>query len=431
MLKWVKKKVGYSRKMKLVERHIVKSSHRFYAEIDRLCFASKNLYNYANYLIRQAFILENNYLNYHTIQKTLQGTEPYQALPAKVSQQVLMILDKNWKSFQAANHSYYQNPDPFLGRPKLPKYKHKEKGRNVVVYTIQALSKRALKQGIIHPSKSEIYLKTQVEIEQIKQVRLVPKLNHYVIEVVYETAIQQHQLNSESIASIDIGLDNLATLTFNQAGLSPILVNGRPLKSINQYYNKTRSYYQSLLPENSSSHRLRKLANQRDFKINDYLHKASRLVTNTLINCQIGTLVIGQNQQWKQQVNLGKKNNQNFVSIPHARFIEMLTYKAELVGIKVILTEESYTSKASFLDGDPIPVYQEGKKEQKPVFKGKRVKRGLYRTQSGNLIQADVNGSLNIMRKAIPNAFTSTTLNTSSYGIEGVVVHPVRVTPSK
>jgi putative transposase len=409
--------------MKLVERHIIKSNHRFYSEIDRLCFASKNLYNYANYLIRQSFIFEKTYLNYNTIQKTVQGTEPYRALPAKVSQQILMILDKNWKSFQAAHQSYYQHPEKFLGKPKLPKYKHKEKGRNVVIYTTQALSKPFLKKGIIHPSKTEIYLKTKLEIEQIKQVRLVPKLNHYVIEVIYETQIQQQQLNHEAIASIDIGLDNLATLTFNQAGLSPILVNGRPLKSINQYYNKTRSYYQSLLPENTSSHRLRKLANQRDFKINDYLHKASRLVINTLMSYQIGTLVIGQNQHWKQQIHLGKKNNQNFVQIPHAKFIEMLTYKAELVGIKVIVTEESYTSKASFLDGDPIPVYEEGKKGNNPIFQGKRVKRGLYRTQSGNLIQADVNGSLNIMRKAVPNAFC--------YGIEGVVVHPVRVTPSK
>ncbi len=409
--------------MRLVERHIIKPSHRFYSEIDRLCFASKNLYNYANYLIRQSFIFENNYLNYNTIQKTVQGTEPYRALPAKVSQQILMILDRNWQSFQAANQSYYQNSEKFNRKPKLPKYKHKEKGRNVVVYTTQALSKRSLKQGIIHPSKTEIYLKTKVEIDKIKQVRLVPKLNHYVIEVIYETQIQQHQLNPEGIGSIDIGLDNLATLTFNQAGISPLLVNGRPLKSINQYYNKTRAYYQSLLPENPSSHRLRKLANQRDFKVNDYLHKASRLIINTLISHQIGTLVIGQNQQWKQQIKLGKKNNQNFVQIPHARFIYMLTYKAELVGIKVIVTEESYTSKASFLDGDEIPIYQKEDKGEKPVFQGKRVKRGLYRAQGGNLIQADVNGSLNIMRKAIPNAFC--------YGIEGVVVHPVRVTPSK
>ncbi len=244
-----------------------------------------------------------------------------------------------------------------------------------------------------------------------------------MIEVIYETQIQQHQLNPEGIASIDIGLDNLATLTFNQAGLFPLLVNGRPLKSINQYYNKNRSYYQSLLPENASSYRLRKLANQRDFKINDYLHKASRLIIDTLISYQIGTLVIGQNKQWKQQIKLGKKNNQNFVQIPHARLINLLTYKAELVGIKVIVTEESYTSKASFLDQDPIPIYQKEDKGEKPFFQGKRVKRGLYRTQGGSLIQADVNASLNIMRKVIPNAF--------SYGVEGVVVHPVRITPSK
>ena len=145
-------------------------------------------------------------------------------------------------------------------------------------------------------------------------------------------------------------------------------------------------------------------------------------VISTLINQKIGTLIIGHNPGWKQKVNLGKRNNQNFVSIPYNKLIEMLSYKAEMVGIKVIITEESYTSKASFLDNDPIPVYQKGKKNQ-VTFSGKRVNRGLYRTGKRKLINADVNGSLNIMRKAVPNAF--------SYGIEGVVVHPVRVIPAK
>ncbi len=408
--------------MKLVERHIIQKNHRFYAEIDRLCFLSKNLYNYANYLVRQSFIFEKTYRNYHDIQKTLQNQPDYQAIPAKVSQQVLMIIERNWKSFKEANNAYKETPSKFKGRPRLPGYKHKIKGRNVVVYTKQAISKKQLKQGLINPSKTEIYLKTKVDTSKIKQVRLVPKLNHYVIEVIYEADKRQYELEDNRCASIDIGLNNLATLTFNQAGIKPLLINGKPLKSINQYYNKVKSGLQSLLGENQSSQKIKKLCNKREFKINDYLHKASRLIIDTLISEKIATLIIGHNTEWKQKINLGRRNNQNFVSIPYNKLIGMLSYKAEMVGIKVIITEESYTSKASFLDNDPLPIYQKDQKNQ-VTFSGKRVKRGLYRTGKRKLINADVNGSLNIMRKAVPNAF--------GYGIEGVVVHPVRVIPAK
>ncbi len=180
--------------MRLVERHIIKKNHRFYPEIDRLCFLSKNLYNYANYLVRQSFIFENTYRNYHELQKTLQNQEDYKAMPAKVSQQVLIIIERNWKSFLAANVAYKETPSKFKGRPRLPGYKHKVKGRNVVVYTKQAISKKQLQQGIINPSKTEVYLKTKVETSKIKQVRLVPKLNHYVIEVIYEATEKQYKL---------------------------------------------------------------------------------------------------------------------------------------------------------------------------------------------------------------------------------------------
>ncbi|MGD1701306.1 RNA-guided endonuclease InsQ/TnpB family protein [Dapis sp. BLCC M229] len=390
--------------MRLVERHIIQKNHRFYTEIDRLCFLSKNLYNYANYLVRQSFIFENIYLSYYQLQKTLQSQEYYQAMPAKVSQQILMILERNWKSFLAANEIYKENPSKFKSRPCLPGYKNKMTGRNIVVYTTQAISKRQLKQGIINPSKTGIHLKTLVPTSQIKQVRLVPRLNHYVIEVIYEKCEKQYELEKNRCASIDIGLNNLATLTFNQAGIKPLLINGRPLKSINQYYNKVSSFLQSQLRENQSSLRLKKLSNKREFKINDYLHKASRLIIDTLINEKIGTLIIGHNEGWKQNINLGKRNNQNFVCVPYNKLIEMLSYKAEMVGIKVIITEESYTSKASFIDNDLIPVYKKGKKNQ-VTFSGKRVKRGLYCTASKGLINADVNSSLNIMRKAVPNVF--------------------------
>ncbi|GFZ96241.1 transposase [Okeania sp. KiyG1] len=249
--------------MRLVERHIIQPNHRFYQSIDRLCFFSKNLYNYANYLIRQSFIYKRIYRHYNDIQKTLQHTEVYKALPAKVSQQILMVLDRNWRSFLAANKIAKDKEDKFLGRPKLPKYKNKETGRNLLVYTNQALSKPQLKQGIINPSQTQIYLKTKIDSSKIKQVRIVPRLNHYVIEVIYEAVAKNYQLEENNRASIDIGLNNLATLTFNQAGIKPILINGRPLKSINQYYNKVRGNLQAVLPENQSSKRLKKLCKKR------------------------------------------------------------------------------------------------------------------------------------------------------------------------
>ncbi|GGA03581.1 transposase [Okeania sp. KiyG1] len=187
-------------------------------------------------------------------------------MPAKVSQQILMILDRNWKSFLAANEVYLKNPSKFKSRPRLPGYKNKITGRNIVVYTTQAISKRQLKQGIINPSKTGIYLKTLVPTSQIKQVRLVPRLNHYVIEVIYEATEKQYKLEKNRCASIDIGLNNLATLSFNQAEMKPLLINGRPLKSINQYYNKIKSFLQSQLGENQSSKKLKNFAIKENLK---------------------------------------------------------------------------------------------------------------------------------------------------------------------
>ena len=403
--------------MQLAERHIIKNTHKHYQEIDQLCFFSKNLYNIANYLIRQSFFKTGEILNYNQTQKLLQSQFDYKNLPAKVSQQILMILDKNWKSFFQAQKAYQENPSKFLGRPKLPKYKHKEKGRNLLVYTIQALSKPFLAKGLIKLSQTEIVFPTQAK--KIAQVRIIPKLNHYVIEVIYHQEEKPKQIDNKRIASIDLGLNNLASVTFNQAGLIPFLINGRPLKSINHFFNKKKAELQAIL-KNQTSKRLQNLCTKRNLKVDDYLHKASRYLINKLIELNIGTLVIGKNEGWKQELNIGSKNNQNFTQIPHTRFIEQLTYKAELAGISVIITEESYTSKSSFLDQDVLPKYKKGEKYS---FSGNRIKRGLYKSAEGVLINADVNGSLNILRKAIPNAFAD--------GIQGIVVSPVKVTLSK
>ena len=406
--------------MRQVERHIVKENSPFWKQIDNLCFLSKNLYNYANYLIRQSFIFDKVYLGFNQVYHLVKEQPDYQALPRKVSQQVLRILAQNWKSFFEANKAYQEMPENFTGRPKLPKYKHKTQGRNLLIYTIQAISKPGLKKGIVKLSGTDIAVPTKVQ--NIAQARIIPKVGQYLIEIVYEKTEAQTVTNPEAIAAIDIGVDNLATLTSNQQGFVPILVNGRPLKSLNQFYNKIKAKLQSQLPDKQqTSQRIKKLTAKRNNRVASYLHQASRWIINHLDKHGIGQLIIGKNPLWKQEVNNGKKNNQSFVSIPHAAFVEMLSYKAKLKGIKVVLTEESYTSKASFLTLDTIPTY--GSDEAKKAkFSGYRETRGIYKITGENTrINADVNGSYNIMRKVIPTVFDG--------GIEGVVVCPIRVTP--
>ncbi|TVP66722.1 MAG: transposase [Leptolyngbya sp. LCM1.Bin17] len=404
--------------MQLVDRHVIRNTSPFWAEIDDLAFRSKNLFNQANYQIRQRFIFQRKYLNYNYMAAALKDSPDYKALPAKVSQQILMRLDESWRSFFTAIKEWNVHPEKFLGRPKLPKYKDKKKGRNVLTYTIQAISQKWLKQGWINLPMTNVFIK--VLYDNVRQVRIVPKCDHYVIEVVYEKEAKDLGLNPASIASLDLGVSNLAALTSNQPGFQPVLINGRPLKSTNQYFNKVKARLQSLLPgHRKTSHKIRKLTSQRNYRVDHYLHNASRWIIDYLIQNDIGTLVIGKNDLWKNGINIGKQNNQQFVQIPHGRFVQQLTYKAQLVGIQVIAQEESYTSKASFMDGDAIPVYQKGS-EAKHRFSGRRIARGLYRTANGFLINADVNGSYNILRKAFP-------VN----GIEAVVVQPVRVTPGK
>ena len=401
--------------MQLVSKHIIDRNHWLYKRLDNLCFLSKNLFNYANYLIRQKFIISGEYLDYYKIQKLCQGKTDYLALPAKVSQQVLLRLHESWQSFFAATKEYNLHPDKFKARPKIPRYKHKILGRNVLTYTVQAISKEWLKKGIINFSKTQIFLTTKVR--EINQLRIVPKTYHYSIEVVYEVkAVTGSSSGVEWIAEIDISLNNLATITSNLKGFGPVIINGKPLKSINAYYHKKKAMLQSYLKgERQTSIKINHLTHKRNVKVDNYLHNASRFIINHLAANRIGTLVIGKNDNWKQGINLGKRNNQNFVAIPHARFIEMLTYKAQLAGIVVKVIEESYTSKCSFLDNEPCVKHLE--------YEGKRIKRGLFRAGDGRLINADVNGSANIVKKAFPNAFAE--------GIQGVIVRPVRVTPYK
>ncbi len=412
-------------KMQLVEQHVIDRKDPRYSVIDEAAFKSKNLYNAALYEVRQAFIHESKYLNYSEMDKRMQSHEAYKALPAKVSQQILMVLDRNWKSFFEALEAYQEDPSKFLRRPKLPKYKHKTEGRNILVYTIQALSKTGLKRGLIQPSM--LAIEVQTKHKDIDQVRIVPHKGFYVVEVVYGKEVKQAEVNPAYYAGIDIGMNNLVALTSNKPGFVPVVVNGRPVKSTNQFYNKRKAELQKQLGHTGTTKRMERITNKRNRRIDHYMHTASKRIVNLLVKEGIGMLVIGKNDGWKQAINLGKRTNQNFVQIPHARFIAMLTYKAELVGIRVEITEESYTSQASFLDGDPLPV-RKSDDETKYTFSGKRVARGLYRASNGREINADSNGAYNIIRKVAPDAFQQAEGVEDGKGmLASLVVHPVRV----
>ncbi len=242
--------------MQLVEQHCIDRRDPRYAIIDKAAFKSKNLYNAATYEYRQAFIHEGKYLNYNEVQKRMQSHEAYKALPAKVSQQVLMVLDKNWKGFREALKAYYEDSSKFLGRPKLPKYKHKTEGRNILIYTIQAISrgKDGLKCGMIKPSMLPIEVKTQHK--DVAQVRIVPRKGFYLVEVVYEQEPKPTAVDPGLMAGVDLGLNNLVALTSNKPGFVPVVVNGRGLKSCNQFYNKRRAQLQRSLGHPGSTPRM-------------------------------------------------------------------------------------------------------------------------------------------------------------------------------
>ena len=375
--------------MILSERHIIKNSELF-NELDNMCFLSKNLYNKGLYIVRQHFFNTEKYLNYNTLENILKKSKDvdYYAIPTKVSQQILMVLDNNFKSFFKLLEK--KKKGLYKEKVKIPKYLDKD-SRNLLIFTSQAISKKFIKNGIIKLSNVKHVVKTKVKV--VKQVRIIHKGNHIVVEVLYEKQSKDIVTNNR-YAAIDLGLNNLATISSNVT--KPFIVNGKPLKSINQYYNKTKSNLQSKLKNNEKSNkRISSLNLKRNNKINDYLHKSSTFIVNYLVSNNISMLIVGHNKEWKQNIKIGKKNNQNFVSIPHSRFKELLKYKCELEGIKYIEIEESYTSKCSFLDNEEICKHTS--------YKGKRVKRGLFKSNDGTLINADVNGSLNILKKVVGN----------------------------
>lgn len=398
--------------MKLAEIHQINKNNPYWKEIDFICFQSKNLYNCCIYYIRQKFFNKEPKVSESELYYYVKKIPEYEFLPRKVSKYIVKLAIRNWISYYRATQEYDKNPSKFLAKPRIPKYKDKKYGRFIATYDCQSFSKKKIKDNIVKLSGTNIEIPTLKE--DIKEIRIVPKATCYVVEIVYEREVDDKKLNKENVLGIDLGVNNLAALTTNKIGCKPILVNGRPLKSMNQYYNKKKSVIQSELDklEMYSSKRMKRLILKRNNKVKDYLHKASKYIIDFCLVNDIGTIAIGKNDNWKQETNMGKQNNQNFCNIPHAKFIDMITYKAELVGIEVKLIEESYTSKCSFWHREEMVHHDK--------YIGVRKPRGLLKTKE-IVINSDINGSYNIIRKAIPNTF-------NGYGIEGLSVNPIVTT---
>ena len=368
-----------------------------------MCFNSKNLYNYANYMIRQEYIKNKRYIPYKEMNFNLKTHQQYKDCMSQPANCTLRLLDKNWKSFFNGLKEYQKNPDKFLGRPQIPKYL-KKNGRYIWMIPNNACYYDKDNGELCFRVKKLQSVKWKCRcLGRLIQVRFVPRGCVYVMEIVYEIEIQNINDCSNRIVGIDLGINNLITAS-NNIGKDPFIINGKPLKSINQFYNKRRAKIQSELSTRNRkiwSERLDIITQKRFNRVKNYMHNASTYVIKWCVENNIDTLIVGHNDNWKQETKLRRVNNQKFLFIPYEMLINQLRYKCENAGINYIETEESYTSGTSFLDGE-LPC-----KENYDY--SRRIKRGLFESGQG-FINSDVNGSLQIIRKVFPDAF--------SYGIE-------------
>jgi putative transposase len=351
-----------------------------------------------------------NWLRYNTLYHKIKTSSNYQHLPAQTAQQVLKILDRNWKAFFKAMNTWKEEKSRFKGKPKPPGYKPKN-GEFLLVFTNQQVR---LKNKILNfPKKVGFELKTRLpDKTDIREVRILPKGVGYVVEIVYKKHYYPNPLNKAKIVAIDLGVRNLITAV-NNNGKKPFVIKGGVVKSINQYYNKTRARIKSTYNHQGikTSKTMQKLTQKRNRKLSDYFHKTSKKIIEYCVTNDIGTIVIGYNANWKQKCKIGRRNTQNFITIPYHKLIKQLQYKAEEKGITLLKQEESHSSKCSFLDNEPIKHHNK--------YLGRRITRGLFKTQQGTIVNADVNGAYNILKKAFLNVIAADR-------IEAVGLHPTR-----
>lgn len=390
--------------MQLVERHIVQYDYR----LDNICWMSKNLYNYVLYLLQEEYKVSGKMLKEYELYGMLAKEKQldYICLPPQTSQQVIKLLFKAYKSFFNAIRDYKKHPGKYKGCPRPPKFK-KPNGQNIVVFTNQNCR---LEEEYLHFPDKSLLKPLKTKVSDFQQVRIIPQATCFVIEVVYEKEINADaDLDENLYLGIDLGVDNFATMVDNNG--NSLIVNGKVVKSFNQFYNQKKAFLQSFVEY--GSRRIDHLVFKRNKKVEDFLHKSSKFIVDYCFENHIKNIIVGYNEGWKNEVNLGKSTNQMFCNIPFEKFIRKLEYKSELVGINVILTNESHTSKCDALALESVGHHDE--------YLGKRVKRGLFKSSTGRYLNADVNGALNSLRKVIGDGFMRNLIDKSD------VLSPVRV----
>ena len=387
--------------MELTEKEIIYSTDERFDLIKNLCHLSKNLYNASLYDVRQYYFETKSYRTWQSQAPifTKNKNPDYYALQSHLAQQVLMQVGRQFIGF-------FNNKSN--KKKRIPKYKDKN-GYNVVTVPQRAISRKIdvdeTKQIYTYTLCKESYnLKIKSTQPNVKMVKFVYDEANNLIKCFKIYKVEQPKLKKDNSRyfSVDPGLNNIVSI-YNNIGIRPLLYNGRPIKSINQYYNKANAKLRSELPRNvKSSKRLKQLSFKRSNKIDYEMHKISTHIINEAMRNNISKIIIGNNVGWKNEINIGRRNNQNFVNIPHTKLFNQLLYKGLMKGIEVIFTEESYTSKASFFDKDELPVYGQNDNYK---FSGRRIYRGLYKDSKGNLWNADLNGGGNIMRKVSDKAY--------------------------
>jgi putative transposase len=347
-----------------------------------------------------------NYNLMDVVFKLSSNPDYYNDNPMQTTQNILKECLNDFKSYNKAKKEYLKNPSRFTGKPKLPNYIKVDEISFDITNQDAVVYKRDDGTFYLKLPKTKAVLDLgKREVSKLKEVTITPYYDTYKVCIVSEVDINEsHDLDESKIIGIDLGVNNFLTIS-NNCGLNPFIINGKILKSQNQYVNKTTAELKSMLPEGVySSKRLEHIYKYRTNYMNDAMHKISAYVVSYCLANHIGTVVVGKNNSWKQKANMGAKNNQNFCFLPHSVFISKLQYKCGMYGINLIINEESYTSKASFLDNDAIPTYKKDD-EENHVFSGNRIHRGLYISKDGIKINADVNGASNIIKKAVSTAF--------------------------
>ena len=414
----------------LTERHVIRPSDKFFPLLEKLAHKANKVYNQGLYRVRHK-LFQGEWMNYCELNRSFKASRDnrdsmlYESMGnIHLAQQVLKTICQDMTSWKKARDAYRVAPQKFSGYPKLPSYKKKGGMASFVVdnQTAKLRSNGIVEIPCMNNFKVELWHK---DVKKIQQVRIAPTNGVFIVEIVYKTEkIIEYKQDNGRYLTIDPGANNAFACASNVKGFVPIVFNGRPIKSVNQFYNKERARLLSiheLSMQDKRSHRLDRLDYKRNQKIERYAHEVSKRIAELALSHECNTIVIGRNKGLKNGSRMDKRNNQNFIGIPHDKMLRMIIYKANLLGIVVISVNEAYSSQTSFLDGEEV-INANGDKARarrgiRPAKR--RFKRGLYRSNNGTVLNADINAAYQILRKVVPNAYAD--------GIEGVGLHPVKV----